>query len=326
MGSGTSRNMACPCGSGRKTKHCHGGLEFPHPDMTSSGFLDSAKEAIDRLQSFGLNGRKRIGKYVEWLSSPKTPETVKDRAKAFEAYSQLGQLVMVERAAERLQSREFRQALSKISRGGYLQETDDDIPRDTLLELVVAAVFADAGFDVELTTNAEDLRIDVPGLGWGIAECKRPRHRGTMLKNAREAVAQIGKRIRTDPSIQFGVPVLGLDLVMMPLSQPHAARNEKELDDALENEKARLINELTEGLQSESLQHFGYIPFGALSVSGAFFLKEESAMIVTTMFSHFVMGRDRFTKLPPPLEKLFTARQSLYLSDLRRRVRGNFPG
>lgn len=51
MSSSPGRNQPCPCGSGKKFKHCHGGPNAPYEEMISRGAMEAERHAaIHRLQ------------------------------------------------------------------------------------------------------------------------------------------------------------------------------------------------------------------------------------------------------------------------------------
>jgi SEC-C motif-containing protein len=82
------RNTPCPCGSGKKFKHCHGGLSGPADDAAKSGqlfgmpFQDPVAEAIRQAQQgkgrpivSGVVGEHRVvavGTEIHWSKKWKT--------------------------------------------------------------------------------------------------------------------------------------------------------------------------------------------------------------------------------------------------------------
>ena len=55
-----SRNQPCPCGSGKKFKHCHGGANSDYEEMISRGAVEAQRQAaIHRLQTERQQGRGR---------------------------------------------------------------------------------------------------------------------------------------------------------------------------------------------------------------------------------------------------------------------------
>jgi hypothetical protein len=63
--------------------------------------------------------------------------------------------------------------------GPPVADSEDDEPRNTLLELVTSRVARDLGFSVSLTRDDEDVRLNHPGLGRGAIECASVRPSGT---------------------------------------------------------------------------------------------------------------------------------------------------
>src|SRR5687767_7700311 len=59
-----------------------------------------------------------------------------------------------------------------------------DVPRDTLVELVGASLFADYGLAPSITENEADLELSAEGLK-AVVECKRPTALASALRRTR---------------------------------------------------------------------------------------------------------------------------------------------
>jgi hypothetical protein len=149
----------------------------------------------------------------------------------FEACAQLAQLVFSEAAWSLLDPGRLRRHLQEIVAGPELTESDDDKPRNTLLELVTAALLSDRGFDVDITKDREDVTLQCPGAGQGAAECKRPLRCENILPNLRKIGEQLRERERSGS--RFGVAVLGLDRATGLCREACEAETVDDLDRAL---------------------------------------------------------------------------------------------
>ena len=110
----------------------------------------------------------------------------------FEVGAQISQVVLAATVWRQLDQHLLRSSLKAVFQGPALDAPDDDLPRNTLLELVAAAVLA-GRFRPQLTTRAEDVRITHPEIGLGAVEAKRPLRDRTLLSN----LNRIGEQLRT---------------------------------------------------------------------------------------------------------------------------------
>jgi hypothetical protein len=155
----------------------------------------------------------------------------------FEAASQLLQLLLAETVWHLLDQRLLKGALEHVMAGPALDPSDDDRPRNTLLELVAAAHLADR-FDVSLTANDEDVRLDHSRLGHGAVECKRPKALDNILPNLNKIGSQL--RAREKRGSSFGVAVIGGDRIAQLASAAYEAPTIQVADSSME-EIAKII-------------------------------------------------------------------------------------
>ena len=213
------RHVAATAASG-------GGLEKTSDILT----VDVVDRVLARVTGPGLDWRgSRFAAYRDELVAHRT--AARDFVEAFrrdegrqrllfETGGQLLQLVLASAVWDHLDQRLLNQNLEIVLAGPALDPTDDDRPRNTLLELVAAANLADR-FQVSLTANAEDVRLDHPVLGQGAVECKRPKRVDNILGNLNKISSQL--RARERAGSRFGVAVVGADRIAALASQAHEA-------------------------------------------------------------------------------------------------------
>ena len=163
--------------------------------------LQTLDAVLSRVEAMGVPWRgSRFETYRAEVAAHKAPNRAfieayrKDEAKqrtSFEASAQILQLLLSETVWERLDPARLKAALRVIMEGPAIDRGSDDRPRNTLAELVAAAHFADR-FDVSLTADAEDVRLEHEVIGQGAVESKRPKALKNMLPNLNE----IGRQLR----------------------------------------------------------------------------------------------------------------------------------
>lgn len=163
----------------------------------------------------------------------------KRRRLTFEMASQFLQLMLAETVWHRLDRALLRRALLTVVSGPELDPSDDDRPRNTLLELVAAAYLADR-FAVSLTASDEDVRLDHPLLGQGAVECKRPKAVGNLLPNLNTLGAQLRKRKKHGS--QFGVAVVGGDRIAQLAGAAYEGQSIHEVDSCMRKMAFTLVN------------------------------------------------------------------------------------
>ena len=115
----------------------------------------------------------------------------------FEATSQLLSLQLARKAWSRLSQDVLARKVRTVLSGEPLPRKDGaaDEPRDTLVELLAAALFANCGFDAGVTANDEDLHLALAGRNDAIVvECKRPTGEETLPTALGKLRRQLWKR------------------------------------------------------------------------------------------------------------------------------------
>jgi hypothetical protein len=133
--------------------------------------VEKVDAVLARVASLGLDWRaSRFATYRQELVAQRAADRAflavfrgdEGRQRlSFEAGAQLLQLLLAATVWDRLDRHLLKRALETVFDGPPLDPPDDDRPRNTLLELVAAANLADR-FQVSLTTNAKDVRLDHP--------------------------------------------------------------------------------------------------------------------------------------------------------------------
>lgn len=212
--------------------------------LFSSADID---RVLERVRSLGVEWRgTRFEKYRDELAAQvsSTPAFVESfrgdeqrQRLMFEAGAQLVQVVMAERVFDLLDTRLLAASLRIIfDRGPELDAPSDDRPRNTLLELVVAALLA-GRFTPELTKRNEDVRLIHPVIGRGAVESKRPLHAGTLLSNLETIGEQLRARARLGS--QYGVAVIGGDRIAQTSGHAYQAETP---DEAYSGIQARALS------------------------------------------------------------------------------------
>jgi hypothetical protein len=209
--------------------------------------VEDVDAVLARVAGLGVDWRtSRFATYREELVAQRAADRAfieafrRDEGRqrlSFETGAQLLQLLLAATVWDRLDRHLLKRALETVFAGAALDPPDDDRPRNTLLELVAAANLADR-FQVSLTANAEDVRLDHAVLGQGAVECKRPKGIDNILPNLSKIGAQL--RAREKSGSRFGVAVIGGDRIARLASQAHEAPTIEIADTSME-ELARIL-------------------------------------------------------------------------------------
>lgn len=167
---------------------------------------------------------------------------------------------------------DYTRHLQEIVAGPELTESDDDKPRNTLLELVTAALLSDRGFDVDITKDREDVTLQCPGAGKGAAECKRPSRCENILPNLRRIGEQLRQREKRGSN--FGVAVLGLDRASGLCRAIHEAETVDELDWALTLIRNDAAARVAEAVQDPACNVVPAAVCGVVVISGAVLIRK----------------------------------------------------
>lgn len=148
-----------------------------------SQFFEFARVTLDHLASLGVSWKgTRFESYRELLRAAKArsyPRQIEWHAKKTELVAELeaiGQTIQLgcavalrDHVDRRILADRLRHVLS-----GRPEPTEDDKPRNTLLELATGFMLFHGGAQVELTTAREDLILRLPDAAPVPVECKRP--------------------------------------------------------------------------------------------------------------------------------------------------------
>ena len=236
---------------------------------------------LGRVAGLGLDWRgSRFATYrAELLAQRAADRTFidafrRDEARqrlSFETGAQLLQLLLAAAAWDRLDQRLLKQALETVLTGPALDPPDDDRPRNTLLELVVAANLADR-FRVSLAANAEDVRLEHEVLRQGAVECKRPKGVDNILPNLSKIGSQLRAREKTGS--RFGVAAIGGDRIARLASQAYEAPTIAVADASMEELAKRVADRVLRDAWNVSCDLLPAACYATVILTGSILVRE----------------------------------------------------
>jgi hypothetical protein len=234
----------------------------------------------------------------------------------YEGASQFQQLTLASRVWHDLEPDVLTRKLRTILRGTVLPNDRgrEDGPRDALVELLAAAIFADYGFKPTITDNDADLVLEGHGLGRVVAECKRPTSLGSAISKSRRQLQK-----RTAGGQHLGVAVFALECAFDLPFRRWSARSEQEVHDGAQKmieQACKVANALERKGPSYRLRRLA--PIAIFVVSGALFLDAEPTATVYS-FTHLqARPTGRIEDVPPALDRaLLAAASGGILSEFR---------
>jgi hypothetical protein len=185
-----------------------------------SRFFDVARVALEHVESLGVSWKgTRFQSYFDLLgaaASRSYPRRIEWHEKKSELVAELeaiGQTIQLG-CATALREHVDRPILVERLRhvmSGRPEPTDDDKPRNTLLELATGFMLFHGGATVELTTAREDLVLRLPDVPPVPVECKRPLTGDSVERNVKKVRRQLESLRDRYPN--GGLAVFGLDRV-----------------------------------------------------------------------------------------------------------------
>jgi hypothetical protein len=207
---------------------------------------DELDEGLADLKEFGVrtdlppNSRfSEYSRHLRWMTQrlgsrlELPPPSGQEVHLLVESLIQTKQLLESRVAWRVLSPKRARKKLMVVAGGEVLPPPgDQDKPRDTLLELVVATRLHKLGLELEEPRATEDTHVHVPGLGTVVVETKRPTSMASVSPSLSKAAGQISQHPRDHGMIALGVErVLRLDQ-RLP-APPNAAVFEANLGEAM---------------------------------------------------------------------------------------------
>jgi len=208
---------------------------------------------------------------------------------SFETGAQLLQLLLAATVWDRLDRQLLKRALETVFAGPALDPPDDDRPRNTLLELVAAANLADR-FQVSLTADAEDVRLDHSVLGQGAVECKRPKGIDNVLPNLSKIGAQL--RSREKSGSRFGVAVIGGDRIARLASHAHEAPTIAIADTSMEDLAKILADRVLKGAWDVACDLLPAACYATVIATGSILVREPLHIRPVCQVIDFHLARD----------------------------------
>ena len=221
-------------------------------------------ETLDRATAFGIEWRgSRFEIYLavidELIRLGERRKTDADAYRAFredlgrqellfEGASQVIQLRVASRVWDRLDPGVLASKLKKVIRGEPLplavagSENRADESRDTLVELLAAALMAESGFKPELTSSDEDVRFLLTGRPTIVAECKRPVSKDTLPTTLSRLRSQFWKRKKQGALLCM--PILAVERVEPFAGILTRAESEWAVDQEVQRQRTVAINEI----------------------------------------------------------------------------------
>ncbi|MCG8556788.1 MAG: hypothetical protein MJD61_16100 [Proteobacteria bacterium] len=273
-----------------------------------SALLSLARTALLRAKKLvACNRRSRFDEYLRSLEnySEPTAEFVAVyrkqkllRRAMFEASAQCYQLHLASLLWDEFDAGRLRTALRHILAGPALDPKSDDKPRDTLLELVAAAVLYDIGFDVGLTDGHEDVVLRQESLGRGAAECKRPR----AAKNLRANCNRLARQLRERRAVgsKYGMAVIGLDRLSGLFGDAHEAETTEDATQAMEEITRTVAAQLNKCAVRSGLDREASV--AVLVLSGCVLVRQPLHLWTFVHVQPFPLVEP--AQMPPPLDAL----------------------
>jgi hypothetical protein len=211
----------------------------------------------------------------------------------FEGASQMIQLRLASKVWGRLERAVLSAKLKKIVGGplmpvrGADQGEVTDEPRDTLVELLAAAIMAEHGFEPGLTRVDEDLRLVLAGRPLIIAECKRPMGRETLPTALGSLRTQFWRR--KNQGATLCMPFVAAERIEPFASLLTQAESAEELDLEVQRRIRAVIDEIRNICATVPGRSLGTLsPVGVVTFSGAVWVRQPRAHV------HYFAVREPF--------------------------------
>lgn len=282
--------------------------------------LTVASAALEHVAALGLDWRgTRFAPYVQIVEEHRRKDSAfiaryrsdpRIARLTFEAGSQLAQLCMARLSWDQLDKQRLRAALKKVLEGPEINDDTDDQPRNTLLELVAASAFADAGLAPALTKNLEDVTLTCPGVGKGAAECKRPLNADGLPQSLRV----IGEQLRRRKGIAFGAAVVGAERLARLPAQPHEAANPEELEAASRQIQNIVTVKMMELARDPAVSLVPTAVVGVVVLSAAILVRQPLYLDCACNFSFFPLVHP--SQMPAELDRVLQRKSGVLDSKL----------
>jgi hypothetical protein len=242
-------------------------------------FADFRQRLFAVLQDVEARGvawkNTRYSEYLKILDAassldyPRAASWNEDQHKLWEAAVQCQMLVASEAVWSGLDADILVVKLGQVVKGRPFESPSDDNPRNTLVELTVAALLARQGANVRITLDEADILATFAGVPTFAVECKRPTKAANFRKNLREANEQIKRRL--SPDTPHGIAVIAVDRQLDMTKKGLSAPDERTIGTALEAEQRRLSRLFRNLAKKPHCNLFPQTPIIATLVTGAVF-------------------------------------------------------
>lgn len=214
----------------------------------------------------------------------------------WEASSQAQQLIDASQVWPRLDQTALADKLRKVFQGPALppDKGEDDAPRNYLLELTTAGLLgATAGFEVELSRHAEDLRVVLPNLGTFLVECKRPSGPASFRKNLTKLRRQLRGRLEKSEKGLFGFGVVALDRLVGVHTEFLGVRDRTHLIEVLDNVTRRYLRAVERYARNPMTNLGPRVALFGLVFSGSMLLRDEELVCSVSQMGTFFPGNEK---------------------------------
>ena len=228
---------------------------------------------IDELIQLEVRRKTDPGAFADFRRDLRRQELL------FEAASQMIQLRLSSSVWGRLDRSILARKLRKVTSGLPLPPTVNgasdgaDESRDTLVELLAAALMAESGFEPELTKTGEDVRFHLAGRPTIVAECKRPLSKETLPTTLSKLRKQFWDRKRKGATLCM--PIIAVERIEPFESILMKAESAKVLDGEVDRRIDEAIKEIRR-ISAEIPRHgLGTLsPVGMVTFCGAALVRQ----------------------------------------------------
>lgn len=210
----------------------------------------------------------------------------------FEAASQCQQLVRSSQIWADIDCAVLISKLEKVLKGRELPPLDnlDDEPRNTLLELMTAAMLKRCGFEVQLTGQQADVIATRPGIPLLAVECKRPSSVKAIQRNLRRLRDQLTKRCHTGELV--GMPVIGIDRISELAGSFVSTQSTDMVEQIVVAKTKKIANDILDVAWRQKITFAPMAPLGAVILVGTVYVGQESMPYTIEQMTAFGMGKD----------------------------------
>ena len=243
---------------------------------------DEVRDVLALAAEYGINWKNtRFDRYFRAIETaaeqeyPRllTTEGNHDAQKLFwEAASQTQQLINSSTFWASQDQAVITRKLADIVKGRDLPPAgaEADHPRNTLVELTSAALLYRHYFDVQLSSDSEDVLATIDGTEPFAVECKRPATRGGLENNLKAARKELRRRCANGG--KQGLAVIVADRVLQVTGAMPTVQTVDQLVTIVDRKLEHLARDITEMVQCHGLKLFPVTKLGAIVLVGTVFV------------------------------------------------------